>query len=312
MQPLLYRAETPDKIQQIPVCTPAEIQEYLQLCLQLVPVQPPRNILQFPYDTTVNPYAIFYDWCKQANFQIHPGFTDHELERLQHFAHLPSGKLFKQMLDSTGIYFHDPNDSQNPINPYLQHFSQIYTLNQTFTSMYIYNFLLENYIHESGRLRKAIQENLAAISRTRLGRLHHTWVYESTAAHQYNHWVRNFLLREGVGSGVHTFSTLISHSYQKSYRTHYPVLNPAHRTNAVCTYEDNQKLAHDLRHYRYFHFLQPTIPEQDFIRDLRNEQHSITEFPLLSQDSTILQRAVELSGRLNRCLPLLAEHRSIY
>lgn len=155
MKPLNYCANTPQKIAALAACTPDDVQQYLQLCLEISATHTAHNVLAFPYDFSVNPYAVFYHWLEQAKFQIHPEFSTEEISQLRHLATLSVKEFRSQKVDSRQLFQSNPPST----NPFLLNFSQIYALHLALDSLHVYNFYLENYIHESRHLRAAIHND---------------------------------------------------------------------------------------------------------------------------------------------------------
>ena len=315
MKHLVYHPRTSAKIAELSVCTPAMIREYLQLCLQISAHHTAHNVLGFPYDTTVNPYATFYHWLEQIDFRLTPDLVLTELERsqLQHFAETPTRDFRRHQLDSTQILFSyqgvGPQISLG--NPYLEHFNQIMALNEILNCLHTYNFLLENYIHESHELRCLARRNIIDSTGTYLGRLHRTWSQNCPATREYHYWVRSFLLHEGIDHGTAPFSQYMSHNFGRRFQHHHPIINPANRTAAVEAYLANQKFATEFQGYRYYRFLQPTPEEDTFFHELRNDISDFVHNELLDAGLDTLQRAVDLAGHVNKALTLLSKQRRI-
>lgn len=309
MKQLTYQPETPQKIKDtLSPCTPDDIQTYLERCLEITVGQSAHNVLEFPYDFMVNPYAVFYHWLEQAKFQIYPALSEGELKYLRHFAKFSVKDFRTRQLSSYTISHANPAESTNI---YLRKFSQIYAVHQILVSLHVYNFLLENYLHESHRLRVAISADFRDVESSRYLRLHRKHARHNPVAQSYNFWVRDFLLNEGVNDGQAPFAQYMRHSFKRDCQRHHPILLPANRTRAVNTFAENQKLMHKLHRYHYYHFFQPTPAEDTFFQTLRNDHGDLMHRELLGAGLEKLQQAVDLAGRLSQRVVYLSEHRHI-
>ncbi len=307
MKPLNYCANTPQKIAALAACTPDDVQQYLQLCLEISATQAARNVLAFPYDFSVNPYAVFYHWLEQAKFQIHPEFSAEEISQLRHLAKLSVKEFRSQKVDSRQLFQSNPPST----NPFLLNFSQIYALHLVLDGLHVYNFYLENYIHESHRLRAAIRNDQQRSENSPLQHWHRKFARHSTAGSNYNFYVRSILLHEAVDDGLTPFMHQMHYSYERPFRPCHPVLKPANRINAIEAFLENQKLAKKLKRYRYYHFLQPTAAEQKFFHELRNEHGDFTHQELLTAGSEKLYTAVELDGKLSQHVATILQHHAV-
>lgn len=308
MFPLNYHPETPQRIaEQLRPCTPTDIQIYLNLCLEIFASQPAHNILEFPYDFMVNPYAVFYRWLQQAKFQLTPALSASEIKSLRHFAKFSVKDFRQRKLSSYAIAHTDPPEITNP---YFRNFSQIYAVHQLFNSLHVYNFLLENYIHETHRLRTALRADAQGLAQNYPRSWHHAVTRHCPAASEYNFWVRDFLLYEGTSEGQALFTQYMHHNFRYDFQGHHPVLYPAHRTNALDAFLENQKLAREFKRYRYYRWLQPTSAETKFFQGLRNDHGDLTHQELLGAGPKKLHQAVQLAGRLSQRIPYLARNRT--
>lgn len=309
MKKFTYQPETPQKIKEtLSPCTPDDIQTYLELCLEITAGQSEHNVLEFPYDFMVNPYAVFYSWLEQAKFQIFPALSHGELKALRHFAKFSVKDFRTRKISSYTISHANPPESTNV---YLRNFSQIYAVHQILVALHIYNFLLENYLHESHQLRTEISADFHTTKGTRHQHLHRRFARHNPAAHDYNLWVRDFLLHEGINEGRAPFAQYMRHSFQRDCQHHHPILLPANRTRAVITFTENQKLASKLRRYHYYRFFQPTPAEITFFQELRNDHGDLIHRELLGAGLEKLQQATDLAGRLSQRVVYLSEHRHI-
>ncbi len=314
---LNYQPETQRKLQTFPKCTTEYIREYLRLCLSFAQTLPSRNILTFPYDFTINPYKIMYHLFRQINFQISPEleFTEFERKRLHSLSKVPTKDFRQCNVTSTNLFNLTGYGPVETNNPFLVHFSQVYTIDRLLDCLHVYNFLLENYIHESSHLHtitEADWQNRQNGNKFQLAWC--KWRQDKPTTQQYNYWVRLFLLKEGIDHGSAIFGQLMSYTFDKKYQLQHPIIKPANRTAATEAFLKNQELAHQLRHYRSYHFLQPTIPEQHFFRSLRNDHGDFMYKDLCGDHHSIeqLQRAVELSGYVHQTIVRLSESRSTH
>lgn len=311
MEKMSYQPETPQKIVNLSPSTPDEIQEYLQLCLEISQPWSEHNILEFPYDFAINPYAILYRWLKQAHFQISPKLTEFEVRRLRYFAKFYTKDFRGNTVSSTVIFHPVKFGPPETINPFLQNFSKIYTANQLFDSLHTYNFLLENYIHETNRLCRVVNNDVAMLNQSWCLRQHHTLFYCYHVEREYNFWVRNFLLCEGIDHGSAPFTQYAYHNFQQNFQRNHPILRPADRSNVINTFLEKQKLALKLKRYRYYRFLQSTPAEANFFCNLRNDHNDFNLHNLLGTDPEKLRRAVDLAGHINQHITFFCEHRSV-
>lgn len=313
---LNYQPEIQRKLQAFPKCTTEYIREYLRLCLSFAQTLPSRNILTFPYDFTINPYKIMYYLFKQINFQIGPElkFTDLERRRLHSLSKIPIKDFRQHNVDSTTFFNFVKCGPIETHNPFLIHFSQIYAIDRIFDCLHVYNFLLENYIHESSHLCAMIESDWQTCQSSKLQQIIHKWRADKATNQIYNYWVCSFLLKEGIDHGNAIFAQLASHTFDKKYHLQHPVIKPADRTSAVEVYLKKEKLTQQFRHYRCYHFLQPTIPEQGFFRGLRNDHGDFSYRNLCGEHHTLeeLQRAVELSGYVHQTVVQLSKSRSLH
>lgn len=307
MRQLTYEAETPQKISALTACTPDDVQRYLQLCLEISSSHSAHNVLAFPYELTINPFSVFYRWLKRAKFRIHPRLTNYERKYLRNLVKSTVKELRSQNVDSTKIFRFD----RNIRNPFLLHFSQIYALHLILDSLHVYNFCLENYIHESHQLRIAIQEDLQDLEQPWPLWCHRRFCRDNPAETEYNYWVRSFLVSEAIDYGQANFMQFMGHTFNQNFAGHHPVLNPTQHNSIYNVYLENCELANSLKHYRYYRFLQPTLPEQAFFHNLRNDQRDMTHQALLGAGFEKLAEAVELVGHVHQHIPQLLKHRSI-
>lgn len=296
----LYQAETRQRITSLPTATPEMIQEYLQLCAELATNFPPQNIVKFPFaiDDMNNPYKKMRRWLEAIDFQPHgERISQRDIRTLSQLAEQPASEL-RQNVDSTEVKFD---------NPFLCRFSQIYIVNLLLSHLHVYNFLLENYIHESRRVRDWVQADLTATKNWRV--FHRLSAKHCPAQNEYQYWVRDFLCNEALSEGSTPYSVYLSYCFGHKYRHHHPVILPAQRQAAIEAYNANRDLAKKVRRYAYYRWLQPSKVETHFIKDLRSERgHRDILFDLGPER---LDYAVALAGSVDRRITYLVHHHSL-
>lgn len=297
---LPYKAETRERIAALPPATSDMTRELLHICFELSSDFPATNILKFPFtvDDYNNPFRKMSRWLKQIDFQPQDceKISVEDIQKLAHFAEQPAGYL-RAHVDSTEISFD---------NPLLCRFSQVYTIALLLSHLHVYNFLLENYIHESRRVRDWLQADLAASKSPRA--LHRLFSKNCPAGREYRYWVIDFLCNEAVTEGSAPYCSYLSHCFRYKYRHHHPVVLPARRLSAVEAYTTNRELAKKLRHRTYYNWLY-NEEETRFFKELRNE-HIGEPDALFQLSPEKLEHAVALAGSVDRRVTHLVNHRS--
>lgn len=296
-----YQAETRERIAALPPATSDMTREFLHLCFELSTSFPAVNILKFPFtiDDGNNPFKKLSRWLKQINFQPldYEKIGTADLQKLAHFAEQPAGYL-RAHVDSTEIPFD---------NPFLCRFSQVYTVALLLSHLHVYNFLLENYIHESRRVRDWLQADLAASKSPRA--IHRFFSKNCPAEREYRYWVIDFLCNEAVTEGSAPYCRYMSHCFKHKYRHHHPIIVPAHRLGAIEAHTTNRDLTKKLRHHSYYSWLYPSEAETHFFKELRHERTGYHD-ALFDLAPEKLEHAVTLAGSIDRRVTYLINHRS--
>lgn len=296
MKHLDYAPQTPELLSRLPCITKKTVQEYLRACFELGQMTASRNILRLPNSASVNPYATLLHWLENTNFELAgTPLSASDQELLRKYAAMPPRTLRQEVEDSTQLdckFTHE----------YLQHFSQIYAINELLNSLHVYNFFVRNYIHETINAGQAIQKDHQECLTRPWGiprNLLRLWLDNCPAKSKYERWVREPFLNATVKSGSGYFSRIYSFITDISYQSWHPLIDLRQLSVLASVNEANTKLAHSLRHYRYYRWFAITPAEQSLIHEIRNSSYLPREIFLFSHGQEYLERAVKLAGQIN-------------
>ena len=299
----IYSPETPQLLKQLAHVSQAEMREYLQICREFGKSIPPRNILELPYDPQVNPYQVLERWLEIADYQP-PHLAEYyqnDLKRIKSYASLTAQEVRRAVKDSTTLdTFH---------LELINEFSQIYTVSEILNSLHIYNFYLQNYIHESAQARRAILEDYEYCTESfwhlpyKCQRL---WQDDYPSGHAYNQWVRDTFAQRAITKGSAYYSQLVSHVTQQTYKHYHPIINPDQRDLPIKAYEQNVALAKKLRRYRGYRWIEPIGQEVTIIQEIKDADEYLPEDSfLLTLGRDHLVYATELAGQINHAVLLV-------
>lgn len=293
MKHIDYVPKTPEQIAGLVRITGAKVQEYMQICYKVGQSIEPRNILKLPkiLSKPNHPYTFLWHWLELTNFEIGGSpITEKDKQRLKIYNSLPMRTLCEEVGDSTSL-----TDFENE---YLQNFSQLYMANELFNSLQIYNFLIENYIYETAKARRAIQEdyNERQIFWQKLPRI----AFDNCPIkNTYNMWVRQPFIKTAINHGSAYFAQVLSYITGDGYQHCHPFINRQRLIDLAETLDKNIELTQQLQLYRYYKWFEPTLEETALIHEMRNSSDPLRNTFLLSRGQEYLSHAAKLAGDIN-------------
>lgn len=296
MQHLNYAPQTPELLSRLPCISKKTVQEHLRACFELGQMTTSRNILRLPNSAMVNPYATLLHWLENTNFELAgTPLSTSDQELLKKYAAMPPRTLRQEVEDSTQL-------DRKFAHEYLQHFSQIYAVNELLNGLHVYNFFVRNYIHETINAGQAIQKDYQEYSTKPwrlLRNLSRLLLDNCPAKSKYERWVREPFLNAAVKNGSGYFSRVYSFITDIGCQSWHPLIDLQQLSVLASVNEANAKLTHSLRHYRYYRWFAITPEEQNLIHEIRNSSYLPRDIFLFSNGQEYLEHAVELAGRIN-------------